>query len=307
VERAHKRFGKDPNDREREIIVKHRASLGLLQSFCDARHIKYITDITYEHLAEFQQTWKGKSVIDPATKGKRFLEPSQVTKQKNQEFLRAFFRRAAALGWIQVNPTERLLPIKASRPSPKPITEEQKQKLLDIISEVHPNDAEMVRAFLYVQIFAAPRISDVVQLEVKHLNDDGIFLPHQQKTDEPVSFVLPPFVVKALRSLVPKSDRYFFWSGNGQAESAAKHWSAKLLKLFRAAGIPDRQRSHEWRDTMATKLMSEEGGRLEDAQLALGHQERRTTEKHYAGLVQKRYDVLNELKRKMWEKEGLLK
>jgi hypothetical protein len=33
VERAHQRFGRDPNDREREIIVKHRASLGLLQSF----------------------------------------------------------------------------------------------------------------------------------------------------------------------------------------------------------------------------------------------------------------------------------
>jgi integrase len=221
--------------------------------------------------------------------------------------LRAFFRRATALGWIQKDPTARLLPIKTRRLTPKPITEEQKQKLLDIIPKVHPNDAEMVQAFLYVQIFAAPRISDVVQLEVQHLTDEGIFLPRQQKTDEPVSFVLPPFVVNSLRRLTPKSERYFFWSGNGQAESAAKHWSAMLLKLFRAAGIPDGQRSHEWRDTMATKLMSEEGGRLEDAQLALGHTERRTTEKHYAGLVKKRYDALNELKRKMWEKEGLLK
>jgi integrase len=55
---------------------------------------------------------------------------------------------------------------------------------------------------------------------------------------------------------------------------------------------------------MATKLLSEQGGRLEDAQLALGHENRRTTEKYYAGLAGARYDAVNALKRKMWEKES---
>ena len=307
VTRAHRLIGKHPNDREREVIVKNRALLGSLHSFCESRGVKYITEVTYEHLIEFQQTWKGRVVTDPLTNERRPLPQSQITKQKNQEFLRAFFRRALALEWIQVNPADRLLAVKTPKTRPKPFTEEQKRSLLELIPTVHKENAAMVEAFVYMQIFAAPRISDVVQLEVANLTDDGILLARQQKTDEPVFFELPPFVIKALRAIKPTSDRYFFWSGNGQAETAAKKWSAALLKLYRAAGIPEGQRSHEWRDTMATKLLSEKGGRLEDAQLALGHENRRTTERYYAGLVKKRYEAVNELKRAMWEKEGSLK
>jgi integrase len=305
VTRFHRRLGKDPNDREREIIVKYRTLLGALVTFCDERGVKHVTEIKYEHLVDFQQTWRGRKITDPATKEERYQEQSQSTKQKNQEFLRAFFRRAVVLGWIQVNPAERLLSIKVPKPQPKPFTDEQRHKLLDLIPTVHPNHADMVRAFLYVQIFGAPRIADVVQLEVGDLADDGIMI-RQQKTDEPVFVSLPPFVVDALRKLTPKSDRYFFWSGNGQAESAAKHWSGELLKLYRAAGIPSGQRSHEWRDTLATKILSDEAGRMEDAQLALGHENLRTTEKYYAGLARARYEAANKIKQKIWEKEGLL-
>lgn len=147
MERLHKTLGKGPNDREREIIVKYRALLGALMTFCGEQSVKYITEIKYEHLVDFQQTWRGRKVIDPATKEQRHVDQSQTTKQKNQEFLRAFFRRAVVLGWIHINPAERLLPIKVPKPQAKPFTDEQRKKLLDLIETVHPDKADVVRAF----------------------------------------------------------------------------------------------------------------------------------------------------------------
>jgi hypothetical protein len=43
----------------------------------------------------------------------------------------------------------------------------------------------------------------------------------------------------------------------------------------------------------------------EDAQLALNHAKRSTTEDHYVEKTKKRYAIVNEKKRTMWEQEGM--
>ena len=167
----------------------------------------------------------------------------------------------------------------------------------------------MVRAFVLVQRFAALRISDMVSLEVESLKDDGIMVKAQRKTDAPVYCALPPVAVAALKDFIPKAEKYFFWTGNGELETACKDWSATMLKLFRAAGIPETwqggKRSHNRRDTLATEILEHDEGRLEDAQIALGHKSRKTTEKYYTAITKKRTERVTALKQRLWETEGV--
>jgi integrase/recombinase XerD len=237
------------------------------------------------------------------------LPKSQVGRAKYQETLKMFFRRCRLLGWIPSNAAELLESIRTDPAEIKVYASDEKRKLFELIPETFPKKAEMLRAFLLVLRFTALRISDVVALEVANLEDEGIALPAQRKTDEPVYCALPPSVVSTLRSLKPKSERYFFWTGNGQLETAMKDWSGMMLKLFRAAGVPELwqggKRSHNWRDTLAMEILEHDEGRLEDAQIALGHKSRKTTEKYYTAISRKRAERVTALKKELWEKESI--
>lgn len=143
----------------------------------------------------------------------------------------------------------------------------------------------------------------MVTLETAAVTEHG-FAKAQVKTREGVYCELPPAALNALAKITPKSARYFFWTGKGQIETAAKDWSEKLLRVFRAASVPEGYRSHAFRDTMGTTIL-ENGGTLEDAQIALGHKSRKTTERFYIKLTQRRTENVNKLKRKMWKSDPL--
>jgi integrase len=292
-----------------DSIRKVADVLNPLIPFMAAKGIDYLKDVKTEHLMAFQQTWKGRRVKDPATKQSIQLPKSQHGKAKYQEYVKMFFKRARLLGWIDVNPAELLEPIRVEDPEIKIYESEEKAKLLEIIPSVFPKKAPMVRAFVLVQRFSALRISDTVALEVDSLTGSGITIRAQRKTDAPVYCGLPTIAVAALGSFEPKSKKYFFWTGNGQLETACKDWSANMLKLFRAAGIPEvwqgGKRSHNWRDTLAIEILEHEEGRLEDAQIALGHKSRKTTEKYYTSITKKRSERVTELKQMLWEKENI--
>jgi integrase len=114
---------------------------------------------------------------------------------------------------------------------------------------------------------------------------------------------LPSEVIDALKSFVPKSRNYFFWTGNGQLETAKKDWSAKMLKLFQAAGVGGgtARRSHNFRKTLAVKV-AEKGG-LDAAMNLLGHKSIKTTEKAYAKFTEGRKDQVRDALRKVRESE----
>jgi integrase len=232
---------------------------------------------------------------------------SQRGRAKYQEYLKAFFKRCRLLGWIVANPAELLESIKTEDPEIKRYTAEEKKRLLDTITATFPKNGLMIRAFILTQRYSALRMSDTVSLEVESLNEDGLTVKAQRKTEAPVYCALPPTVVAALKSFTPKSSKYFFWSGNGQLETACKDWSATMLKLYRAAGFPEQwqggKRSHNWRDTLATEILEDDEGRLEDAQIALGHRSRKTTEKYYVAVTKKRTERATALKKKLWERD----
>jgi integrase len=275
-----------------------------LAAFMAEKGVTYLKDVKTEHLNQFQQTWKGRCVKDPKTGEKIHLSKSQHGRAKYQEYVKTFFKRSRLLGWITVNPAELLETIRTEDAEIKVYAATEKTKILDVIPKTFPRKAAMVRAFVLVQRFSALRISDMVSLEVESVDDNGIKIKAQRKTDAPVYCALPPVAIGALKDFTPKSARYFFWTSNGELETASKDWSATMLKLFRAAGIPETwqggKRSHNWRDTLATEILEDDEGRLEDAQIALGHRSRKTTEKYYTAITKKRTERVTALKRKLW-------
>lgn len=276
-----------------------------LAGFMSQKGITYLKDVRTEDLTAFQQTWNGRRVRDPKTGEKIQLQKSQHGRSKYQEYLKGFFKRSHLLGWISTNPADLLQAIRTEDPEIKIYTMQEKKRLLEVIPLTFPKKAAIVRAFVLVQRFSALRISDTVSLEIQNLTEEGITIKAQRKTETPVYCALPPVVITALQSFTPKSEKFFFWTGNGQLETACKDWSATMLKLFRAAGIPENwqggKRSHNWRDTLATEILEDDEGRLEDAQIALGHKSRKTTEKYYTAITKKRTERVTTLKQKLWK------
>ena len=287
----------------KHTIRKLAGVLNPLAPFLKKRGVVYLKDVKTEDLSAFQETWQGRRQKDRATGQIVFQAKSPIGKQKNQEFLKMFFKRARLLRWIAENPAELLLPIKASKSEVKKLTPEEKERLLDAIPKVFPNIAQTVRAFVLVQRYSGLRLVDVVTLRTDALADDGLMIARQEKNEEPVFVPLPPFVISLLAALSPKGKEYFFWTGTSTIKTAVNDWSEKMRKLYVGAGIQGK-RTHEWRDTLAIEVL-EGGGSLEDVQLLLGHKSRKTTEKYYVALTKKRMEKAIEARRRTWDADDV--
>jgi integrase len=293
-------------DRSREstkqTIQKISGILKPLVAFLRDRQTVYMKDVKTEHLSAFQETWQGRLRKNRET-GQFIRQPkSQLGKQKNQEFLKMFFRRARELRWIPENPAELLLSIKTPRIEVKKKTSEEKQRLLDAIPRVFPNIAQAATAFVLIQRYSGLRLVDVVTLRTDALREDGLMIASQEKNEQQVFVPLPPFVLELVRKLPPKSRHYFFWTGTSTIKTAVNDWSEKMRRLYVEAGI-EGKRSHEWRDTLAIEVL-EGGGSLEDVQLLLGHKSRKTTEKYYVALTKKRMEKAIEARRHTWDADS---
>jgi len=342
VRRTHERLNIGPHSRQHEIIGKIELLIGArLPNFCDEQRppIRFIRAVEYEHLVSFLDGQPGRTV-NKFVEGERTrvqMPQSTVTKQKNQEFLKRFFR------WLHIdarlidsNPAERLKPIKiqkAKAPNPrfretngKMWTPEQVNAVRQAIPEACRDSGlrEHVAAFFEVCVYANPRITSAVQMECVNLYDDppashdprgeheyGIVY-YEPKVNGWVDSWLPERCYQRLKELTPKSEKHFFWSGNGDPESWSKRYSAFLLKAFRIAGIPERHeggpRIHQFRHTNSSGLVNLEQGKLEYAAAALGHQGENgaTAAKFYVdGQAKLQNRRTNILKREMFKQNGL--
>lgn len=72
-------------------------------------------------------------------------------------------------------------------------------------------------------------IKDAVTLERERLGSDGRLFLYRAKTGVPVYVPLPVYVVDTLHALPNSNPRYFFWSGNGDPETAKKGWQRETF------------------------------------------------------------------------------
>jgi hypothetical protein len=341
VRRAHERLKIDGSKRKHKIIDKIEFLIdSRFVQFCEERKIRHIRDVEYEHLTTFLDSQPGRAVYEmvDGVQTKVRLPHSDVTKQKNQEFMKRFFRWLQIdAGLIKTNPADRLKPIRLTKPKPpnpkfaetngtgKMWTMEQINAVRNAIPKACEGTklGRYVAAFFELCIYANPRITSAVQIECGNVYDDppppddpneneyGVVY-YEPKVNGWVDTWLPEGCYRLLKDLTPKSEKYIFWSGNGDPESWSKRYSAYLLKAFRLARIPERHeggpRIHQFRHTNSSGLMDLEEGKLEHAATALGHQGAKgsTAAKFYIDDQAKLQNrKTNMLKREMFKRKGL--
>ena len=289
-------------DDEQEQVRKYRDVLSPLKTFCHQNGLVLLKQITADHLDEFRSTWKGR----PIYKDGKIVDHKPKTqggKQRYQQNLTIFFNHAVDREWISKNPASKLTKIVVPETVINPFTPKEWSDIFDQIEPTFPKIHTMVRAFVLILKESALRIGDVVKLRPEDISPNGEIEIDTQKTNEYVWVPLPSEVIDALKSLEPKSRNFYFWTGNGQLETAKKDWSRVMLTLFRASGVEGgaARRSHNFRKTLAVKV-AEKGG-LDAAMNLLGHKSIKTTERAYSKFTEGRKNQVRDALRQVRDSE----
>jgi integrase/recombinase XerD len=278
-------------------VKKYKLLRDRLESYVTARKLINVSDCTLDVLTRFRETWKD----GPRTAAKRL------------ERLRAFFRFSTERHWSETNPALSLKAPRITLRPTMPLTHDEMLKLLTAcekyeaeIQSLGYRNAQRLKTLVLLMRYSGMRISDAVRLTKDRVNGDRLFL-YTQKTGVPVYSVLPKFVAEALEKTPPVNEKFFFWSGNGQLETAVKDWQGRLRKLFDLAGVAKGDGfmvSHRFRDTFSVELLLA-GVPIERVSVLLGHSSVRITEKHYNPWVRSRQEQLEADVRNAWRHDPM--
>jgi integrase len=250
--------------------------------------VSHIASVTVRHLEEFRKSWPG----------------APLTKKKKQELLRAFFNFCLNHGWVRTNQAKLLSPIRVDEVPTDYFPPEEFAKILSAI-ETYPTKSKQpslrrarVKAVALLMRWSGLRAGDAIKLERMRLNENKLLL-RMEKTGTPVSCLIPPDVADLLRDTENSNPAYFFWSGNGSADSVYSDWHRTFEKVFAEANLGKRCHFHMFRDTFAVERLLA-GVPIEQVSRLLGHKSIRVTEKHYSPWVQARQEQLEASVQKAW-------
>jgi integrase len=275
-------------------IRKYELLFRQIQSFADAKGLRYVREFDLVVLREFCNTW---------TQGNH-------TVLKKLDRLRAFFRFAVESKWMAENPTTTIKNSKVKANPTMPFTQEEVTNILaacdqypDSYGRVGQWNGRRLRALVLLLRFSGLRIGDAVSLSRDRIVNNKLFL-YTAKTGTPVFCPLPEFVITALDAVERKNAQYFFWSGSSDKDGAARDYMRYLATLFRLAGVKGGH-AHRFRDTFAVELLLADVP-LERVSMLLGHSSIKITEKHYAPWVLARQEQLEADVMKTWGRDSLV-
>ncbi|HJT70187.1 MAG TPA: hypothetical protein VJ731_08310, partial [Terriglobales bacterium] len=194
---------------------------------------KYLDELTVPVLSNFRAALNQSTGNNPNTA------------RRKQQRLSGFFWFCIRSEWIEKNPARLLRTIKVKQTPTDYFTRPQFEKIVDATyaygdwkgGHDFAHRQERLRVFVLVMRWAGLAIRDTATLERQRLTPDGKLFLYRAKTGVPVYVPLPPEVVGLLRRIPNSNPRYFFWSGNGEADTAKKDWDRSLRLLFKTAAI----------------------------------------------------------------------
>ena len=278
-----------------KTVYKYSLLFRHLKTFAESRRLRSIKELDTPTLTDFRATWKDRN----------------LAALKKLERLRSFCRFAQRNGWIEENPADSKKirnPKVTARPT-LPFTREEMMETLAGIATRIANcqahgraNARRLRGLVLLLRYSGLRIGDAVSCSADRLVDGKLRL-YTQKTGTHVHCPLPDFVVKELAAIPRMSERFWFWSGNGDLETAVKDWQARLLDIFTKAKVAGGH-AHRFRDTFAVELLLA-GVPLERVSILLGHSSVKITEKHYAPWVRERQEQAEADVRRTWAQDPI--
>lgn len=275
-------------------VRKYRLVSRLMKEFAVRRGLRFPRQFDVAILGEFRSEWRD----------------GPLSSAKKLERLRAFFRFAQESKLVDENPARKLKAPKVAHRPTMPFTHEEMLRILgafdQYVEQAAPNgkeNARRLRALILLLRYSGLRISDVVNLCIDRVTDNRLFL-YTQKTGVPVQTVLPDFVLRVLEATPRASERYFFWSGSGNLESAVRSWQTRLRRFFKVATIPNGH-AHRFRDTFGVALLLA-GIPIDRVSILLGHQSVKVTEKHYNPWVRARQEQLEADLESAWSRDPIV-
>jgi integrase/recombinase XerD len=262
------------------------------------RGLSRLRDLTPPELVNFRATWANNG----------------LTANRKLSRLLGFFAFCIQNGWLNENPA---MKVKRATVHSLPTGWFPKPEFDRIVDATYAYGewrggrdfqfrADRLRALVLLMRWSGLAIQDAVTLERDRLSDDGKLFLYRAKTGVPVYVPIPPDVAESLRALPSVNPRYFFWSGNGDPQTACKGWRRSFARLFEIArirkpdGTPKRCHAHMFRDTFAVELLNN-GVPIDRVSLLLGHSSVKVTEKHYAPFVKERQQQLEMYARMAWK------
>lgn len=245
-----------------------------LAAYCEAAGVRYIQQLTLQHLEAFRQGWTG----------------GPVTAIKRIDRLRAFCAWCVAHGWLKENPAKQLRP-PAERPAPTmPYTRAEFRALLSACeiptrsgeSRAARDNRARLRALLLVLRYTGLRISDALRLGPESVRAGRIQV-QMAKTGHPVSVPVQPWLLADLETVPARPGGRWWWDGAAGIDCTAEILRRQLKRIAGVAGVAD-PGWHRFRDTFAVELLVG-GVPLERVSMLLGHQSILITERHYAPWV----------------------
>ena len=204
---------------------------------------------------------------------------------------RAFLEFCVERGWLQHNHATKIRLGKRSVTSKYGLTPEEERQVWDAL-KADAVKCHGLSELCLVMRYTGLRISDATAFEETQLvqGNQGwvINITSTQKTGEPVRVPIIPAVADALHALPFKSERdgkrYWFWTGNGEKNTAINNWRTRITGLFRTAQAERRfshpVSPHTWRHTFAIDMLNR-GVDIKTVSRWLGHKRVETTEKYY--------------------------
>jgi integrase len=306
IDEAVSSFRADEDGRclEKTTIAQSRSLFEVqLLGWVKERGLTLLTELTTPELTKFRASWGN----------------GPNTTRRKHERLIGFLNFCIANDWLEKNPAARMKRVEEKRVPTDYFTREEFERVVDATyiygewqggHDFHTRQGRL-RALILLMRWSGLAIKDAVTLERQRLETDGRLFLYRAKTGVPVYVPLPASLVQMLHALPNSNPRYFFWSGNGDPETAKKGWQRTLRQLFRKAakitkpdGTAKRCHPHMFRDTFAVELLLS-GVPIDQVSLLLGHSSVKITEKHYAPFVKARQEQLENSVRLSWQVQKL--
>lgn len=230
-----------------------------LQEHAAGADLQLLEDLDREAIHAWRETWTA----------------AFSTQRRWMHQLKAFWSFAAESGWIAESPMRGMRSPKSDARSTPPLSTHEMIQLLRA-----SNDKPREQAMLLLLRYSGLAIGDAATLKRSALQSTGELVLRRAKSGELVTVLLPPHVADTLHGLPNSNPRYFFWTGKGQRETAAKYWRQRLATVATEAQVRAFH-PHRLRNTFAVELLLTDVP-VDDVSVLLGHSSVRTTELYYA-------------------------
>lgn len=256
-------------------IVAYRNDLYQLAEFLTKQaDADGLNRVSLEHLSHYVMSLGDKEYKNP-------------TRARKVAAVRSFFKFLAREQVITSDPTEELTPPKVGRHLPKPLTEEEVDRLLSAVSQGEGPEVERDRAMLELLYATGARVSELVAMNVgdAHLIEGGGYVRCFGKGSKErviqihdgAVAVLKEFLDHGRSTLVrDKQEEALFVNQRGERLTRQGCWLL-LRSLAKRAGIQGPVTPHTLRHSFATHMLRG-GASLRQVQEWLGHASIATTQ-----------------------------